>query len=141
MGAREARHGTMALLFSSPRPLERQLPTQWLSGVLIALILGLGVGVRLLVLGNLPAALEWGVGALFIPALALAAGVWTGSGKLFEVLYLFLWYAGPMNRIPFLDFIGTSDASVRGGAAAGFAVTTLLLLAAAVVGRRRALRA
>jgi hypothetical protein len=141
MGAREARHGTTALLFSSPRPLERQLPSLWLAGVLIALILGLGVGVRLLVVGNWPAALEWGVAVLFIPSLALAAGVWTGSGKLFEVLYLFLWYAGPLNRIPFLDFIGTSDASVRGGAAIGFGATTLLLLAAAVVGRRRALRA
>ena len=109
--------------------------------MLIALILGLGVGVRLLVVENWPAALEWGVAVLFIPSLALAAGVWTGSGKLFEVLYLFLWYAGPLNRIPFLDFIGTSDASVRGGAAIGFGATTLLLLAAAVVGRRRALRA
>ncbi|WP_205687891.1 hypothetical protein, partial [Ciceribacter ferrooxidans] len=64
MGTRDVRHGTTALLDSSPRPLERQLPALWLSGVLVAVTLGLGVGVRLLVAGNLSAALAWSVGAL-----------------------------------------------------------------------------
>jgi hypothetical protein len=84
------------------------------------------------------AALAWGVAALFIPALALAAGVWTGGGKLFEVLYLLLWYIGPMNRTPFLDFIGASGV-VRADTTAGFAIATLFLLACALLGRWRAL--
>jgi len=48
--------------------------------------------VRLLLGGNAAGLFTWLVAALFIPSLALAAGVWTGSGKLFEVLYLSLWY-------------------------------------------------
>jgi hypothetical protein len=140
LGGRESRHGTTALVFSAPRILTRQLPAVWLAGVVLALAMGLGVGLRLFLAGNVPGALAWGVGALFIPALALAAGVWSGGGKLFEVLYLLLWYAGPMNRTPFLDFIGTSDATTRSGATAGFAIAALGLLAIAALGRWRAVR-
>jgi hypothetical protein len=108
--------------------------------VVVALLIGLGVGARLALTGDFPGALAWCVGAFFIPSLALAAGVWTGSGKLFEVLYLLIWYVGPMNRTPFLDFMGTSEAAAASGAPAGFAVATLVLLACAILGRRRALR-
>lgn len=138
LGARESRHGTAALVFSSPRPLVRQLPALWLAGVAVAVALGAGVGVRLVATGMAGAALAWGVAALFIPALALAAGVWTGGGKLFEVLYLLVWYVGPMNRTPFLDFIGASGV-VSVDTTAGFAIATLILLACAVLGRWRAL--
>ena len=37
--------------------------------------------------------LAWGVGAMFIPSLAL--GVLSGSNKTFEGLYLIVWYLGP----------------------------------------------
>ena len=45
--------------------------------------------------GDWTAAGAWAVGALFIPTLALALGVWSGSGKLFEVVFLVLWYSAP----------------------------------------------
>jgi hypothetical protein len=75
---------------------------------------------------------------LFIPSLALALTIWSGSSKLFEVVYLALWYFGPMNQIlPQADFIGAS------GAVAGTAVAYLLaafaLLGAAFLGRQRQL--
>ena len=140
MGPREARHGTGPLLFSSARPLRHQLPALWLAGVVIALGMGLGVGIRLALGGDVRGFLAWSTGVAFIPSLALAAGVWTRSGKLFEVLYLLIWYLGPMNRVPFLDFMGTTEAAVASGAPAGFAVATLLLLALAVQGRRHTLR-
>ena len=75
----------------------------------------------------------------FIPSMALALGVWSGSGKLFEVLYLLLWYCGPMNRIPLLDFSGATQPDSGGAqilrslaAAAAFSVLALQ-------GRRRQL--
>ena len=139
-GGRESRYGTAALVFSAPRTLARLLLAQWLAGAVVAMAIGAGAGLRLVATGNASAVLAWSVGALFIPSLALAAGVWTGGGKLFEVLYLALWYTGPMHRTPFLDFIGTSDASIAGGATAGFATATLVLLAWAALGRWRALR-
>jgi hypothetical protein len=138
MGAREAKYQTAALLFSSPRPLVRQLAAVWLAGVIVAVAMGAGVAVRLAFAKDLTGLGAWTAGALFIPSLALAAGVWTGSGKLFEVLYLLLWYVGPMNRIPFLDFVGVSRSST--GSAPAFAIATVVLLALAAIGRGRALR-
>ena len=140
LGGRESRHGTAALVFSAPRALARQLPALWLAGVVVTVAIGTGVGLRLVATGNMPAALAWSVGALFIPSLALAAGVWTGGGKLFEVLYMLLWYVGPINRTPFLDFIGTSDATLKAGATQGFAIATLVLLLCAALGRWRVTR-
>ena len=50
----------------------------------------------------------WLVGALFIPALALTLGCWSGSSKLFEVVYTMLWYCGPVEGLAVLDFMGAS---------------------------------
>jgi hypothetical protein len=139
LGARESRYQTSALVFSAPHPLRRQLPAAWLAGVLIAAAMGAGAGSRLAATGDLGGALAWMVGACFAPALAIACGVWTGSGKLFEVLYLTLWYVGPMHRLAPLDFMGAGRASVSQGGPLRFGIATLILLAIAWLGRRRAL--
>ncbi|HUF38120.1 MAG TPA: hypothetical protein VMN57_06325 [Anaerolineales bacterium] len=81
-------------------------------------------------LQGLPAFLS---AAIFIPSLALASGVWSGSNKLFEVLYIFIWYLGPINHLLGLDFIGTQDA----GRPAFFALCSGLLIALAIFGRTR----
>jgi hypothetical protein len=140
LGAREARHGTAGLVFSAPRALARQLPALWLAGVVVTVAMGAGVGLRLLATGDVLGLMAWTVGAVFVPSLALAAGIWTGGGKLFEVLYMLLWYAGPVNRTPFLDFMGTTEASTSSGTIAVFATATVVLVACAVVGRWRAVR-
>jgi len=145
MGAREQRHGVAPLLHSSPHPLARQLFATWLVGVLLALATGSGVGARLVLAGEWPGVATWIAAALFIPSLALASGVWTGGGKLFEVLYTMLWYGGPVNRIRPIDFIGTSPENAASGAWGGFALAAVALLAVAllalaVLGRRRQLR-
>ena len=120
------------LMFSAPHPVGRQLPAVWMAGVLVAAVVGGGVAVRYLIGGDFAALAGWTVGALFIPSLALALGVWSGSSKLFEAVYLFLWYIGPMNRTPELDYLGATG---RGQPLVWLAVTALLA-AAAATGRR-----
>jgi hypothetical protein len=137
LGSREARFATDGLVFSAAWPLRRQLPATWLAGVLLALTTGAGVGLRLLLTGHWAGAGAWLVGALFIPTLALALGVWSGSGKLFEVVYLFLWYIGPLNQTRPLDFMGVVPAAVRTGVPLGWLAVTVGLAVAAVAGRRR----
>jgi hypothetical protein len=66
---------------------------------------GAGTGIRLLVSSDWQAAAAWLAGALFIPSLALALGVWSGSSKLFEALYTVWWYVGPLHQLPSLDFV------------------------------------
>jgi hypothetical protein len=96
------------VLFSCPRPSVRLLPAAWLAGALVMLVAGAPAVLRLLLAGETPAALGWLLAAALVPALALACGVWTGSAKFFEVIYLFLWYVGPMHRVAELDYTGVT---------------------------------
>ena len=141
MGARERLHGTSDILFSAPRPLARQLVGMWLVGVAIAGVAALGVPARALLEGNRAAAWAWLGGACFVPSLALACGVWSGSGRLFEVLYLLLWYVGPINQAPPLDYGGFTAAGLADGVPFGFALAGVVLLALAIAGRRRQIHA
>ena len=88
-----------------------QLPATLVGWSLLALLTGGGFGLRLLLTGNIRGVLAWLVGALFIPTFALALGVWSGTGKPFEILYTLLWYVGPMHAIPQLDFMGSAPAT------------------------------
>jgi len=137
LGNREARHRTEQMVFSAAFPLRGQLPAAWIAGLIVALATGSGVALRLLLAGQWSALLAWAVGAAFIPALALALGVWSGSSKLFEVVYFLLWYAGPMNQVPALDYLGATDEAVTTGIPLVYLALTLLLLGLAFAGRQR----
>ena len=138
LGTREARHQTEDVLFSAPRPLARQLAATWIAGALLAVLAAWPVAVRFLIAGDRNALAAWCVGAAFIPALALALGVWTRSGKFFEALYTGLCYAVLQSAAP-LDFMGAIPAATEGGYALVYAAITAGLLLAAVAGRRRRL--
>lgn len=136
LGIRESRHATTELIFAAARPLQRQLPAVWLSGVLLAVVMGATVALRLILAGEWTGIGAWAVGALFIPTLALALGVWSGGSKLFEALYLLLWYIGPMNRMPTLDYLGATGQNRP----LAWLAATAILSVAAVAGRKRQLR-
>jgi hypothetical protein len=139
MGAREARHGTEQLIFCSPGVLPRQLPAAWLVGVLIAVVMGGGAAVRVFLAANYSGLFGWFAGALFIPTLALALGIWTKSSRPFEGLFTGLWYIGPLNGVPGLDFTG--GASGRHAIEYGciYLALTAAFLAIAFFGRGRQL--
>lgn len=139
MGAREIRLRTDQLVFSTAHPLRRQLPACWLAGVIIALLTGGGTGIRLLFAGEQLGLIAWTVGAFFIPTMALALGVWTGSSKLFEVSYLFLWYMGPASRVGEIDFMGAMGPLLPARTPFLFCAITVALAVLAVSGRRRQL--
>jgi len=133
MGSREARHSTESLIFSSAHTLSRQFPAAWCAGVLVAILTGGGVGLRLLSASDGHGLAAWLAAALFIPSMALALGVWTGSSKAFEAIYTVWWYLGPAHHTPGLDFMGTTPAS---STPATYAIAAMLLLAVAWLGRR-----
>jgi hypothetical protein len=141
LGAREAQHHTTQLVFSAAHPLGRQLPAAWLASVLVAALAGSGVAINLLLAGDSLGVLAWSVAAVFIPTLALALATWSGSGKLFEVIYMVLWYFGPLQQIvPQFDFMAVSDKARAAGMPLVYLVVTVALLGIAIVGRRRQLQ-
>jgi hypothetical protein len=131
LGTREHRFGTAPLLRSTPRATRRQLPAAWLAAVTVILLLGAGVAIPLALAGELAALLGLAVTALLIPALALALGTLSGTPRLFEIVYLILWY-GALNGVPNLEMapVGLSQIVAR-------LLLTLALLGIAALGRRR----
>ena len=91
------------------------------------------MGVRILIAADWQGVLAWLAGALFIPSLALALGVWSGGSKAFEALYTVWWYIGPLHHVQNVDFAGTTAASSN---AAAYMLVTAALLTTAYVGRR-----
>lgn len=136
MGNREIHNNVQQLAFSSVSPLWRQLPAQWLAGFLVTLAVSSGAILRFSIDGDAPALLALLSGALFIPSLALAAGVWSGTSKVFEILYMVIWYLGPMNKIAELDYSGAHGS----GRPEFFIPVSLALLALAAAGRAKQLR-
>jgi hypothetical protein len=133
MGAREAHYATRSLIFSSARTLHRQLPAVWVAGFIVALLTSGGYALRLLGNADWQGLLAWFAGALFIPSLALALGVWSGTSKPFEAIYTVWWYLGPLNHAPGFDFIGSAPATSRPGL---YVASSALLMSAAYFGRR-----
>jgi len=72
---------------------------------------------------------------LFIPSFALASGVWSNSHKLFEVLYVTMWYLA-LNKIEAVDYFGANS----NGNIGFFIPFSIALIIAAFIGRARQLR-
>jgi cytochrome b subunit of formate dehydrogenase len=140
MGTRETRDQTSQLIFSAPHPIARQLPALWLAGVVLALLTGSGFGGRLLFTGNWRGLFAWLIGALFIPTLALTFGVWSGSSKLFEIVYTLLWYAGPMHATLQLDFMGSAPGTESTSVPTFYFACAVAMAAIAILGRKRQLQ-
>jgi len=130
MGNRERKNNTFQMVFSSARPVLRQLPAAWLAGVLATALFGAAGAVVFLLNGDLPGLAGWVGAVIFIPTLALALGVFSSGSRVFEVVYLIWWYSGPFQKAPGMDFT-TGAPQVYLLAAAG-----LLLLSAYWRGRQ-----
>lgn len=132
LGNREIQHNTHQMVFSSAAPLKRQLPATWLAGFIITLVTGSGAAIKLLSAGYGAGLFAWLSGALFIPSLALALGVWSKSQKIFEVVYVALWYL-VINGVSAVDYLGANSS----GNISFFMPLTLGLIVTAFIGRAR----
>ncbi len=141
MGTREAQHAMEQVVFSTAHPLRYQFTAMWLAGVIVAALVGSGVAVNLILAKVWSSLFAWMVGTLFIPSLALAAGTWSGSPKLFEAVYVMSWYAGPINRVALLDFMGATASATPEKSAPAYLIMTAILLIVAYWGRRRQIKA
>jgi hypothetical protein len=103
-----------------------------MAGFIVAAVTGIGAALKLWSVGDVTGLLAWFSGALFIPSLALALGIWSNSSKLFEVIYVSLWYL-IINGVTAVDYLGAnSDGNIE-----VFIPLSLTLIAAAFIGRTR----
>ena len=135
MGNREIQNNTQQMVFSSAAPLMRQLPATWLAGFIVTVLTGSGALLKLLGVGDTVGLLAWFSAALFIPSFALALGIWSNSHKLFEVIYVSMWYL-VLNKLDAVDFFGANS----NGNIGFFIPFSIALIAAAFIGRARQLR-
>jgi hypothetical protein len=96
----------------------------------------MGAIIRFTVDGDTAGLLAVHSGALFIPSLALAPGVWSRTSKLFEILYMLIWYLGPLNKIMELDYIGSHG----NGRPEFFIPFSIMLIIFVFIGRMRHIR-
>ncbi len=101
------------LMYPLPRSTLSQFVSLLSTGWIIALITGIIPLLKMILHGDWAYAGVWLVGSFFIPSFAHFFTTWTGTSKIFEFLYGFLWYIGPFAGIQVLDFMGslTSTAS------------------------------
>jgi len=104
MGSRERKKNTYQMVFSSARPVLRQLPAAWLAGVLATALIVIAGAVFLLSNGDLSGFAGWVGAVIFVPTLALALGVFSSGSRAFEVVYVIWWYMGPLQKVPGMDF-------------------------------------
>ncbi|MDY0811261.1 hypothetical protein SM793_07600 [Kitasatospora purpeofusca] len=104
LGSRSAENDLEVLLGAYPAARTRLL-AEWAAGVLLTALMGAGVLVRLAAAGDTAGVAAWSAGALFIPSLALALGTLSRTHRLFQALYLPLWYLA-VNQLAALDFMG-----------------------------------
>lgn len=140
MGSRESRFGMRPLLFSCAKILPRQFAACWLAGFVISCVTGVGAVARLITAGNFHGLAGWLAGAVFLPSLALALGIWSGTSKLFEGLFTMWWYVGPMNHVPGLDFTGTANGTRTVPLAFVYTAASAALLVGAYFVRSRQLQ-
>jgi len=140
MGSRELAHRTHEYVFAAAYPLRRQLPAAWLAGFAWALVLSLPIMARCLVTGNLYGFWMPVLGAMAVSSLALCLGIFTGSGKFFEVLFTMIWYV-LINGAPALDFVGGHPESLRLGVPLYVLGVSLFCLVLSFFRRSRQIRA
>lgn len=131
LGAQRRENGVDTLLGAYPGAY-RQLAAEWLAGLVLTAATGLGPLLRMAIAADGPQVAAWMAGALFIPALALLLGTASRTHRLFQALYVTLWFAA-VNQLAAADYMGTvlvhgrpagpSPLLVAGVAAAMLAVT------------------
>ena len=106
LGAREDLFTTRSLIFTAPQASLRPLLAAWFAGAALPITLASGILLRLAIAGNFSSAIAILTGAFFVTALALALGALSRTPRLFEGIYIFWWYVGPLQGEPGLNFAG-----------------------------------
>jgi hypothetical protein len=105
LGTQRHDNGLDTLLDAYPS-VYRQMAAEWTAGLLLTALTGLGPLLRMAATGDGPGMAAWTAGALFIPAIALMLGTASRTHRMFQALYVIVWYAA-VNQVKAADYMGT----------------------------------
>jgi hypothetical protein len=105
LGAQRRENGLDSLLGAYPG-VYRQLAAEWAAGLALTALAGLGPLLRMALASDGPRVAAWIAGALFIPSLALMLGAASRTHRVFQAIYVLLWYAA-VNQVAAADYMGT----------------------------------
>jgi hypothetical protein len=105
LGTQRRENGLETMLGSYPA-VYRQLAAEWAAGLALTAAAGLGPLLMMAVAGDGLRVAAWVAGVLFIPSLALMLGTASRTHRLFQALYVILWYAA-VNQLTAADYMGT----------------------------------
>ncbi len=106
LGAQRGENGLDTLLGCYPGAY-LQLAAEWLAGLALTAAAGLGPMIRMAIAADGSRVAAWSAGALFIPSLALLLGTASRTQRVFQVVYVVLWYAA-VNQLAAADYLGTA---------------------------------
>jgi hypothetical protein len=104
LGTQRHENGLDNLLGAYPG-VYRQLAAEWAAGLALTAVTGLGPLLRMAA-ADRPGVAAWIAGALFIPSLALMLGAASHTHRMFQAIYVLLWYAA-VNQVAAADYMGT----------------------------------
>ncbi|SHE96703.1 hypothetical protein [Streptoalloteichus hindustanus] len=128
LGTQRHEHGVSALLGAYPTARQR-LIAEWLSGFALTAAVGIVPLLKMMSISDWAGVAAWTAGAVFIPSLALLLGSLSRTHRLFQAVYLPVWY-GAVNGLPVLDFMGVIRVD---GEPAGLPLAVVVGLAAVMV--------
>jgi hypothetical protein len=105
LGTQRYENGLDTLLGAYPGAY-RLVAAEWAAGLLLTAVAGLGPLLRMAASGDGARVAAWTAGALFIPALALMLGTASRTPRMFQALYVILWYAA-VNQVKAANYMGT----------------------------------
>mgnify|MGYP001216098238 FL=1 len=139
LGTQRHEYGVESLVAAYPAARLRLL-AEWAAGAAVAAATGAVPLARMALAGDRAGVAAWCAAVLFIPAFALALGTLSRTHRLFQIVYLVLWY-GAVNGVPVVDYMGIvrdggGPAGPPSGAIAGLAVALLAVVPVIERGRR-----
>lgn len=129
LGCRDHQFNTLSIISYNVTTETQRLFCMWLAATVLQLILASGLLIKLTLETQSFSALQLIIGCCFIPALAITLGKLTQTTRTFEIVYLLLWYMGPVEKISVIDFLGvTSNSEISSSVTFGILTLALLIM-------------
>lgn len=112
MGCNEKINRTYALVASSCSSVLKWWST-FIAGNAIAFTLSVPILFRFMALSQYTNVLFWLVGILFISSIAIILGKISGTPRLFESIYIIIFYFGVINDLKAFDFLGRTNNNIQ----------------------------